>query len=260
MKDYQRRGLIAIIMIFLSIATLFILEVTINQLVTNEVDKIFMKARIIGFDPDTSSWFLSIQSMMWIVFYVAFGELIYRILYIKESEHGFNKRYLPEDNYTIIEVKDLPSIAKNINKDSELSGSLADFIKKLLMQFQTSHSIGQTLNMLNAQLEMKSSVVDLNYNMIRYLSWLIPTLGFIGTVVGIANALAYAGKVNGQGATFVADLTQKLAVAFDTTFVALIMSAIVVFLMHIIQGREESNLIRVGQYCLDNFINRLYID
>lgn len=260
MKDYQKRALIAIAMVIAAIATLFILELLIDQIMSTEADKIFMKARIIGFNPETNSYAFSIQSMMWIAFYVALGELLIRVLYINANDKGFKKKYLPEDAYTIIEIDDLPSIAKTIHKDSELSGGLADFIQKLLMQFQTSRSIGQTLDMLNAQLEMKSSVVDLNYNMIRYLSWLIPTLGFIGTVVGIADALAYAGKVNGQGATFVTDLTQRLAVAFDTTLVALVMSAIVVFLMHIVQGREESNLTKIGQYCLDNFINRLYVN
>ena len=96
--------------------------------------------------------------------------------------------------------------------------------------------------------------------MIRYITWLIPTMGFIGTVIGIATSLAYAGEVNGQGDQFVAELTARLAVAFDTTFVALVMSAILVFIMHLTQGREEKNLVTIGQYTLDNFINRLYTE
>jgi biopolymer transport protein ExbB/TolQ len=179
---------------------------------------------------------------------------------IRTYEKQFYKKYLPEDIYTIIELSELPKISTAIKQDTKVTGSLADFIQKLLMQFQTSKSMEQTLNMLNAQLEIRNNIIDLNYNIIRYLSWLIPTLGFIGTVVGIANALAYAGKVNGQGATFVAELTQKLALAFDTTLVALVMSAVVVFLTHIIQGKEENNLTQVGQYCLDNLINKLYIN
>jgi len=252
MKEYQQRSLIAIAMIIFGVVVVVILNVFINDT--------FLKARIIGFDIETGSYIYSIQSMMWIVFFIALGELLYRVLFIKRNEKIFQKSYLPEDDYAMIEVSELAEISKAIKQDAKVTGSLAEFIQKLLMQFQTSRSIEQTLSMLNAQLEMKSNTIDLNYNIIRYLSWLIPTLGFIGTVVGIANALAYAGKVNGQGATFVADLTQKLAVAFDTTLVALVMSAIVVFLTHIIQGREESHLTQIGQYCLDNFINKLYIN
>jgi len=252
LKDYQKRGIIALAMILLGIAIVILL----NSIIEDES----MRARFIGYNKESNSYFDSIQTIMWIVFFVSLGELFYRLLHVMMVEKGLKQSYLPDDGYTMIETSDLPNIAKKIEVDARIDGSLASFIKKLLMQFQSSHSIEQTLNMLNAQIEMRSSLIDLHYNIVRYLSWLIPTLGFIGTVVGIADALAYAGKVNGQGATFVADLTQKLAVAFDTTFVALIMSAIIVFLMHIIQGREESDLVESGQYCLDNFINRLYID
>jgi len=37
----------------------------------------------------------------------------------------------------------------------------------------------------------------------------------------------------------------------------LIMSSILVFLMHLSQGKEEGNVNSIGQYCLDNLINRL---
>lgn len=252
MKDYQKRGLIAVAMVLLGFATVVVL----NSLIADE----FMKARIIGFDAENDAYLTSMQTIMWVAFFVALGELFYRLLHVLTIEKSLQQSYLPDDGYTIIELDDLPSIAKKIEKDAQTNGTLASFIKKLLMQFQTSNSIEQTLNMLNAQLEMRSSLIDLHYNMVRYLSWFIPTLGFIGTVVGIASALKYAGDVNGQGATFVADLTAKLAVAFDTTLVALMMSAVIVFLMHIIQGREESDLVESGQYCLDNFINRLYIE
>ena len=36
------------------------------------------------------------------------------------------------------------------------------------------------------------------------------------------------------------------------------MAAILVFLMHLTQAREEKALNRTGQYCMDNLINRLY--
>ena len=58
---------------------------------------------------------------------------------------------------------------------------------------------------------------------------------------------------------FLGEVTAKLAVAFYTTLVALVMSSVLVFLMHIIQGREEMLLVRISQYCLNNFINRLYV-
>ena len=85
------------------------------------------------------------------------------------------------------------------------------------------------------------------------------TLGFIGTVVGIAFALADAGQAEEfQDQQFLRDLTKNLAVAFYTTLLALIHSTVLVFSLHIAQAKEELALNRAGQYCLDNLINRLY--
>ena len=98
--------------------------------------------------------------------------------------------------------------------------------------------------------------------MVRYLVWLIPTLGFIGTVIGIALALSAAGDmpdISDSAAikAWVALITIKLGVAFNTTLVALVMSAVLVFCMNLAQGREEKALNQVGQYCLDRLVNRL---
>ena len=95
--------------------------------------------------------------------------------------------------------------------------------------------------------------------MLRYLVWLIPTLGFIGTVVGIALALDYAGSnEDPQNPDLLAEITGRLGVAFYTTLLALIQSALLVFALHIVQQKEEMALNLSGQYCLDNLINRLY--
>ena len=94
--------------------------------------------------------------------------------------------------------------------------------------------------------------------MLRYISWVLPSLGFIGTVIGIALALAYAGVTDPQDPALLGNLTTKLAVAFNTTIVALLQAMVLVFTMHVVQAREERALNRAGQYCVDNLINRLY--
>ena len=246
----NRRLIIFIVMIVLGIATIFILDAMIS-------DRL-IKDRFLDKSHWDAYYGMTIQNIMWILFFIGLGELLFRFLEIHAVNVGMRKTYLPEDDQSILEITDMPALSKEVKIDAKVNGSLANLVKKLIMQFQTSRSIEQTQNMLNAQLEIQSSKIDTHYNMIRYITWLIPTMGFIGTVIGIATALAYAGEVNGQGEHFVAELTAKLAVAFDTTFVALLMSAILVFIMHLTEGREEKNLVDMGQYTLDNFINRLY--
>ena len=97
--------------------------------------------------------------------------------------------------------------------------------------------------------------------MVRYIIWAIPALGFIGTVMGISLALAYRRRGRPAGPEpALPELTKQLAVAFDTTLLALVMSAVLVLVQHVVQAYEERALNQAGQYCLDNLINRLYVD
>jgi hypothetical protein len=48
-----------------------------------------------------------------------------------------------------------------------------------------------------------------------------------------------------------------MSIAFNGTFLALLLSAALVFLMHIAQMKEEKALNASAQYCLDQLINRL---
>jgi biopolymer transport protein ExbB/TolQ len=128
------------------------------------------------------------------------------------------------------------------------------------LQFQSSRSIDQASTLLNTSIEMYLHEVDLRYNMLRYLTWLIPSLGFIGTVIGIGRALAYAGDpAHAQDSMLLNEVTRRLAISFDGTFLALVMAAPLVFLTNIAQSREEHALNLAGQYCLDNLVNRLFV-
>ena len=76
--------------------------------------------------------------------------------------------------------------------------------------------------------------------------------------MGIMFALQYAGvPANAEAEDFLYQVTSRLGVAFTTTLLALIMSAVLVLLQSIIQAKEERALNAAGQYCLDNLILRL---
>jgi len=215
-------------------------------------------AAIMFFDRSTDVFLypFTLQNIMWLIFFIGIGELFYRHLYSKNDLEDLKMRYLLEGQGLFYDTKELTGVMTKIQGKE---GRLPKLINSLFMRYQASQkSPGETHQMLNSQLEIMQFKLDVDYNMIRYIAWLIPTLGFIGTVVGIAEALAYAGiPGKAEDELFLSALTSMLAVAFNTTLVALIMSAVLVYIMHLMQGREESILQRCGEYCLDNFINRL---
>ena len=68
--------------------------------------------------------------------------------------------------------------------------------------------------------------------MVRYIIWAIPSIGFIGTVRGIGEALSQA-HIAVQGD--IASMTASLGVAFNSTFVALAVSIFLMFFLHQLQ-------------------------
>ena len=206
----------------------------------------------------------TIQNAMWLLFFTGLGDLCVRL-----SRGGVELRQmrlgiLPTDDETMLRAKDLGGIYAQVRPSPNVETPfLQRLVARIALQFQASGSVDQSHALLNSSLELLQHEIDLKYNMLRYLAWVVPTLGFIGTVVGIALALGEAGNMpdlddGGALSAWMKSLTGSLALAFNTTLVALLLSAVLVFVTHIAQGREESALNQAGQHCLDNLINRLY--
>ncbi|MGB0774994.1 MAG: MotA/TolQ/ExbB proton channel family protein, partial [Akkermansiaceae bacterium] len=207
---------------------------------------------------DSQMVWISEQAFMWLFFYLGFGELALRFVASLKEEKQVRRHLLPEEDTVVLTAKDLPSVY-NRAKQSE-QAYLPRLIQRIIRQFQTSHSASQANSVLDSSLELFLHEIDLKYNMLRYIMWVIPTLGFIGTVRGIALGLRTAAEQSRAGETddLLYVVSADLSVAFHTTMLALIMSGILVLIMHICQGKEEGALNRSGQYSIDNLINRLY--
>ncbi|MDE2730341.1 MAG: MotA/TolQ/ExbB proton channel family protein [Bacteroidota bacterium] len=212
-----------------------------------------------------SAWFpFTVQNIMWLIFSVGIAEITLRFNRASSEIRQLSLELLPEDASTILRSQDLIPVYRRISRAKNARHfRLQRILLRVIQQFQISRSADQANNLLNSSLELIQHEIDLRYNMMRYIVWLIPTLGFIGTVIGIALALSAANDMpsldDAQAVqVWFGTMTTKLGLAFNTTFLALILAAILVFLQHIAQGKEETALNSAGQYCLDNLINRLY--
>jgi biopolymer transport protein ExbB/TolQ len=220
---------------------------------------------VVLLDYKQATYPLTVQTVMWIVFALGIGDLIVRARETAAERAELSRHYLPEDETTVLQSLELRRIYATaraaMRPDSPSYGRfLPRLIQRVVTQFQTNKSVDQANALLNSSLELGLHEIDLGYMMIRYVIWAIPALGFLGTVLGIALALAYAGTADLQDPALLAGLTERLAVAFNTTLLALCMSGVLVLIQHIVQAREERALNSAGQYCLDNLINRLYAD
>jgi biopolymer transport protein ExbB/TolQ len=217
------------------------------------------RAAILVLDHPSLHFFytFTIQNLMHIVFFVGLGDLYGRWRIAAREERFLHRQYLPEDDQTVLVSQDLGPIRKQVvGQFDHENGFLPSLINIAILQFQSSSSIEQTAGVMNQHLELMSHRVDLRYGLVRFIAWVVPTLGFIGTVYSLGASLSQAGDPS--VALDLKAVAKTLGIGFDCTMVALVESAILVFLLHLVQEKEESVLNASGDYTLRNLINRLY--
>ena len=199
----------------------------------------------------------AIQNFIWICFFVGLGEIVLRYLNARLEESQLHHQILPTNPEVLYRPKDLHPYYKKLRQlDSTLF--FPRIAMRIILQFQSSGKVGQAHTVMNSSLELMQHELDLRYNYIRYIVWLLPSLGFIGTVLGISNALNTAGAADINDPNLLEIVTADLGVAFYTTLLALILSSILLFIVHYVQGKEETILNEIGQFTMDHLVNKLY--
>ena len=123
-----------------------------------------------------------------------------------------------------------------------------------LHRFRSTRNIQDVSNSIRATCETENERLDSELSLIRYIAWAIPSIGFLGTVRGIGQALAQAHQA-AQGD--IAGVTQSLGVAFNSTFVALLISIVVMFLVYQLQLAQERLVLDAESYCDTHLIQHL---
>jgi biopolymer transport protein ExbB/TolQ len=207
---------------------------------------------------DADAGFFTIHTIMWVTLFIGLGELILRFGYASDEERQLRRGYLQSDG-SLLTDQGLSDVRAAVYSSRYRDRCfLPRMIIRTIDQYKTNNKVDQASSILNTSLELYMHEIDLRYSILRYITWLIPSLGFIGTVMGIMFALEYAGvPANAESEDFLYQVTSRLGVAFTTTLVALGMAAFLVFLQSVIQSKEEHALNSAGQYCLDNLINQL---
>jgi biopolymer transport protein ExbB/TolQ len=123
-----------------------------------------------------------------------------------------------------------------------------------LHRFRSTRNIQDVSNSVRAICDSESERLDSELSMIRYIAWAIPSIGFLGTVRGIGQALGQAHQaVEGD----IAGVTQSLGVAFNSTFVALLISIVVMFMLHQLQLAQERLVLDTEDYCDNRLVRNL---
>ncbi|MDX1482216.1 MAG: MotA/TolQ/ExbB proton channel family protein [Woeseiaceae bacterium] len=159
-------------------------------------------------------------------------------------------RILPEDTREFArQVQALPEREQNM--------VLPRALLNALRRFSTTRNVQDVSSNTHIIFESEAERLESELSMIRYISWAIPSIGFIGTVRGIGEALAQADKaVQGD----IAGVTQSLGVAFNSTFIALLISIFLMFLVYQLQLLQERLVFDSENYTNDKLIRHMKSD
>ena len=140
-------------------------------------------------------------------------------------------------------------------------------VMRLLHAARTAPKKEGVSDMLDAQAQIDVKKLETSYSIVQFFIWAIPIWGFIGTVLGIADAVhEFSGFIQTAeaGAQFTTQMraalggvTSGLAVAFNTTFLALVLVMPVMLIASMLQKAEEELLLAIEEYCLQNLLPRL---
>ena len=157
------------------------------------------------------------------------------------------RRVLPEDARKLARpLEALPNPERGFLLPRALRGALN--------RYGSTGSVADVSNVVRDLCDTEADRLDSELSMVRYITWAIPSIGFIGTVRGIGTAL---GNAHEAVAGNIAAVTASLGVAFNSTFVALLISIVIMFLMHQITLMQERMVLEAQDYCDHNLTRHL---
>ncbi|MBN2144308.1 MAG: MotA/TolQ/ExbB proton channel family protein [Candidatus Aureabacteria bacterium] len=181
------------------------------------------------------------------------------------------------DYSSLVELESFLSTIGKITRDS--AGKILDAIKKneifcsgemicarfsrLMRHVQTGSSWGETDSLMKGMGAYDLDAIESSHTWTKFFIWLIPIIGFIGTVLGIGlaiggfNAVLTGSKDFTAMKTSLGGITNSLAYAFETTLVALYADSLLMVLLSMVQKQGDDLLERVEEVFTDEILVRI---
>jgi biopolymer transport protein ExbB/TolQ len=127
---------------------------------------------------------------------------------------------------------------------AEASGYLPRRLREALDFVVRTGSADDLENHLKYLSDLDASRASQGYGLVRFVIWAIPIMGFLGTVIGITEAIACLSPTQLDN---ISGVVAGLGTAFDTTATALALSMVLMFLQFVIDRYEQALLGEVDE-------------
>lgn len=103
-----------------------------------------------------------------------------------------------------------------------------------------------------------AETLEARNKLVQFLIWAIPTVGFVGTVLGIGDALSGTADIQSSvlstRVSAESEVSSSIGLAFDTTFVALVLSFVLMLLFYLLQAAQDGMIAREKRTALEEII------
>jgi len=198
-------------------------------------------------------------------FYWSVAILILKWRHLRLQKSAMLLDVLPTEISEEITIKSLDKFVDHIRSlpGSSSQSFLINRVLRGIEHFRVRKSAAETVTMMESQSAIDANNVAGSYSIIKVFIWSMPILGFIGTVLGLSQAVTSL-AASLQSATDMSAMKgamnavfSGLGTAFDTTLLALILSMIVKIPTSGLQKSEEDLISSVDEYCNENLLRRL---
>lgn len=194
------------------------------------------------------------------------------ILFFKWRKLAFQRRALqvrvvPSDHDFVLSPQTVQTVRDKIDEAVDKASHFVLF-NRIAVALSNLRNIGRVSDVdeiLRSQADHDESVMENSYSIIRGFVWAIPVLGFIGTVIGLSQAIGGFGSVL-QTTEDIADIkkslqsvTGGLSTAFETTLQGLVAALLIQLALTFLKKFEQEFLDQCAEYCTREIVNRLRV-
>jgi chemotaxis protein MotA len=203
-----------------------------------------------------------IQFLTFAAFFWGLIEVRYYMFWTDFERKYLSVELLPGEEHVVLGEMEVNKIRLQVSdylkkkKQESASGSyfLLEIIKKACTKFRSDNSSESAFMIVESQSRINREKTESTQSGIRYLLWAIPSIGFVGTILGISQSLSIAGSGD------IDRITSALGVAFDTTLLALVLSLILMYLYHGLQEKNELLHHEIEEFVIENLINKIDVN
>jgi len=183
-----------------------------------------------------------IKYIITVMFFIGFAILLVKYLAILAQRQLLLKSPILPPNPKVLSASHADSDLEVVQQHEKQHGVtlLTERLKTHLHSIRRSNSANNLDTEIRSRAEDTAAKADADYGLIRLILWSIPMIGFLGTVIGITAALDNL-DLNAIDESS-KKLSEGLALAFDTTGLAIALAVFLFFIQFVVH-REETNLL-----------------